>query len=170
MTSEELKEVDTEALAKEHAQKANKKKEDAEMKVRLAAKNLDYLVRAVRIEELPQIKASFEANVKGDRERYQEEVVESGKQAKIQWENDVSEKAALGGCAVFDFTSQFEATIMSARKIAHEKDCEKEDSRAELEAEKGKLDRARERKEEEAKRVEEARLAAEKAQAELKAE
>mmetsp|Transcript_15804 Transcript_15804/g.34208 ORF Transcript_15804/g.34208 Transcript_15804/m.34208 type:complete len:1013 (-) Transcript_15804:77-3115(-) len=170
ITMEELKDVDTEALAKEHAQKANKKKEDAENKVRLAARNLDYLVRAVRIEELPKIKASFDAKVKGDRQTYEEEVVESAKEAKEQWETDVTDKAALGGCAVFDYASQFESMIMSARKIVHEKACEKEDDRAELEAEKGKLDRARDRKAEEAQKAEEARLAAEKAEADHKAE
>ena len=60
MTAEELQDVDTAALAKEHAMKAQKKKDEAEHKVREAAKGLDYLVRAVRIEELPCIKESFD--------------------------------------------------------------------------------------------------------------
>ncbi|KAL9185162.1 hypothetical protein ACHAXT_002939 [Thalassiosira profunda] len=170
MTAEQLKSVDTAALAKEHAEKANKKKEEADRKVREAAKQLDYLVRAVRIEELPRIKSAFEEQVKDDKRRYEEEVVESARQAKEQWESDVSEKTALGGCAVFDYTSHFESMIMSARKVVHTKACEDEDQRAEMEAEKGKLLRARERKDEEARQAEEERLAAEKAEAERKAE
>ncbi len=101
---------------------------------------------------------------------HEEDVVERAKQAKEQWESDVTDKAALGGSSVFEYTSQFESMIMSARKVVHDKDCKTEDERAELEAEKGKLDRARERKIEEAKKAEEARLAAEKAEADRLAE
>mmetsp|Transcript_46912 Transcript_46912/g.99661 ORF Transcript_46912/g.99661 Transcript_46912/m.99661 type:complete len:1067 (-) Transcript_46912:310-3510(-) len=170
MTAEQLREVDTAALAKEHAEKANRKKEEAERKVKEAARQLDYLVRAVRIEELPRIKAGFDLQVKEDRERYEEEVVARAKQAKEQWESDVAEKAKLGDCSVFDYTDLFESMIMSARKVVHTQTCRKEDERAELEAEKGKLDRARKRKLEEAQRAEEERIAAEKAEAERKAE
>lgn len=170
MTAEQLREVDTAALAKEHAEKAFKKKEEAERKVREAAKQLDYIVRAVRIEELPRMKAGFDSRVKEDRERYEEEVVARAKEAKEQWESDVTEKAKLGGCSVFKHTSHFESMIMSARKVVHTQACQQEDERAELEAEKGKLDRARTRKQEEAQRVEEGRIAAEKAEAERKEE
>lgn len=143
MTVDQLKEVDTAALAKEHAEKANKKKEEAERKVKEAARQLDYLVRAVRIEELPQIKSEYEKKIKEDKENYEHEVVEKAKRAKDQWETDVKEKAALQECSVFDYTSEFESMIMSARKIVHEKLCKEEDEAAELEAEKGKLARAR---------------------------
>ncbi|KAL3823877.1 hypothetical protein ACHAXA_005459 [Cyclostephanos tholiformis] len=170
MTAEELRTVDTAALAKEHAEKATKKREEAERKVRETARQLDYIVRAVRIEELERIKEGFELRIKEDRRRYEEEVVEQASKAKDQWETDVKEKAALGECSVFDYTSTFESMIMSARKIVHIKACEQEDARAELEAEKGKLARARSRKEEELRRVEEERLAAEREEAERRAE
>eukprot|EP00804_Cyclotella_cryptica_P017601 CCRYP_006745-RB/>CCRYP_006745-RB protein AED:0.08 eAED:0.08 QI:143/0.85/0.75/1/0.85/0.75/8/361/997 len=153
MTAEELKEVDTAALAKEHAEKANKKKEEAERKIKEAARQLDHLVRAVRIEELPRIKASYEAKIKEDRENYEREVVEKAKQAKEQWTLDVKEKKELIECSVFDYSSVFESRIMAARKIVHEKLCKQEDERAELEAENGKLARARKRKEDEKRRL-----------------
>ncbi|KAL7468257.1 hypothetical protein ACHAXS_012542 [Conticribra weissflogii] len=155
MTAEELREVDTAALAKEHAEKASKKKEEAERKIKEAAKQLDYLVRAVRIEELPRIKEAYEAKVKKDRERYEEEVVEKAKKAKEQWETDVKEKKTLNECSVFNYTSQFESKLMAARKVVHEKLCKEEDERAELEAEKGKLVRARKRKQDEERRKKE---------------
>ena len=170
MTAEELRTVDTAALAKEHAEKANKKREEAERKVRETARSLDYICRAVRIEELARIKEGFEMRVKEDKRRYEEEVVEQASKAKDQWETDVKEKAALGECSVFDYTSSFESMIMSGRKKLHIKACEQEDERAELEAEKGKLDRARSRKEDEMGRVEEERLAAETKEAERRAE
>jgi translation initiation factor 3 subunit A len=172
MTLEELKEVDTAALAKEHAEKANKKKEgacialivsfplvhfclltsfctsvderaEAERKVKEAARQLDHLVRAVRIEELPRIKAAYEATIKADRENYEREVVEKAKHAKEQWAIDVKEKKELVDSSVFDYSSVFESRIMAARKDIHDKLCKEEDDRAEMEAEKGKLARAR---------------------------
>ena len=149
MTAEELKEVDTAALAKEHAAKANKKKEEAERKVREAARNLDHLVRAVRIEELPRIKSDYEARIKQDRENYEREVIEKAKHAKEQWAIDVEEKKELVECSVFDYSSVFESRIMAARKVVHAKLCKEEDERAEMEADKAKLERARKRKEEE---------------------
>lgn len=170
MTAEELKTVDTAALAKEHAAKATKKREEAERKVRETARQLDYIVRAVRIEELARIKEGFELRVKEDRRRYEEEVVEQASKAKDQWTADVVDKMALGECSVFNYTSTFESMIMSARKIVHVKACEQEDQRAELEAEKGKLNRARSRKEEEIRKTEEARLADEREEAERRAE
>lgn len=170
MTAEELRTVDTAALAKEHAEKTNKKREEAERKVRETARQLDYIVRAVRIEELARIREGFDLRVQEDRHRYEEEVVEQARKSKEQWTTDVADKAALGKCSVFDYISEFESTIMCARKIVHQKACEKEDQRAELEAEKGKLDRARSRKEEELQKAEEERLAAERAEAERRAE
>jgi translation initiation factor 3 subunit A len=170
MTVEQLKEVDTAALAKEHADKANRKKEEAERKVKEAARQLDYLVRAVRIEELPRIKEAYDTKTKEDRTRYEQDVVEKATLAKDQWETDVKEKASLRDCSVFDFTSEFQSMIMTARTGVHEKLCKEEDERAELKAEKGKLARARKRKADEARRAEEAKIAAEKAEAERKAE
>eukprot|EP00956_Cyclotella_meneghiniana_P011046 scaffold15467_cov71-Cyclotella_meneghiniana.AAC.2 len=149
MTAEQLKEVDTAALAKEHAEKANKKKEEAERKVKEAARQLDHLVRAVRIEELPQIRADYEAKIKEDRENYKQEVVEKSKRAKEQWTLDVEEKKDLVDCSVFNYSSVFESRIMTARKVIHNKLCKEEDERAEQQAEKGKLTRARKRKEDE---------------------
>lgn len=123
--------------------KANKKKEEAERKVKEAARQLDHLVRAVRIEELPQIRADYEAKIKEDRENYKQEVVEKSKRAKEQWTLDVEEKKDLVDCSVFNYSSVFESRIMTARKVIHNKLCKEEDERAEQQAEKGKLTRAR---------------------------
>lgn len=149
MTEEEVNQIDTAALAKEHADKANKKKEEIERKAREEAKRLDYLVRAVRIEELPLIKANYEQKTKEDRARYEAEVVEKAKRAKEQWEADVKEKSTLQEHCVFDYLNEFEALAMVGRKKLHQELCKAEDHRAELEAEMGKFKRARKRKEDE---------------------
>lgn len=49
---------------------------EAERKIKEAARQLDHIVRAVRIEELPRIKASYESKIKEDRENYEREVIE----------------------------------------------------------------------------------------------
>jgi len=177
MTEEDLSKVDTTALAREHQKKANKVKDEAERKTREIAKRLDYMVRAVRIEELPLIKNKYNDKIKADREQYEKEVVEKQKKAKEQWEADVKEKTLLDAHSVFGYLQEFEASVMVGRKIRYKDICKAEDERAELEAEKGKVTRARKRKKDEEKRIadeeakrkaeeEEARLAEEKARRE----
>ena len=128
----------------------------------LYTSQLDYLVRAVRIEELPRQKAVFEAQKEEDRSRYELEVVEKAKTDRINWDADVKDKAALSSCAVFGHTSAFEDLIMNARRIIHDAACKSEDERAEMEAEKEKFARARQRKVDEERRIMEERVAAEK--------
>lgn len=60
MSEEQLAMIDAETLQREHQAEINRKKEEAERKTREAAKKLDYLVRAIRIEELPLIKKKWE--------------------------------------------------------------------------------------------------------------
>mmetsp|Transcript_20202 Transcript_20202/g.43642 ORF Transcript_20202/g.43642 Transcript_20202/m.43642 type:complete len:1001 (+) Transcript_20202:70-3072(+) len=162
ISEEELAAMKTEALAKE-AQKENlRKKEEAERKTKEASKKLDYLVRAIRIEELPLIKKKYDEKVKSDRERYEQETVEKVKQAKAQWESDVKDKAVLEEHGVFKFMEEFEAKVMAGREVGHKELCKEADAKAEVEAEKAKIRRARKRKDDEAKKAaDEARRAAE---------
>ena len=132
MTEEEVNQIDTAALAKEHADKANKKKEEIERKAREEAKRLDYLVRAVRIEELPLIKANYEQKITQDKARYEGEVVEKAQRAKEQWEIDVKEKSILQEHCVFDYLAEFESMAMVGRKKLHQEQCSAEDHRAEM--------------------------------------
>ena len=166
LTEEQMANLDTETLQREHQEKINKKKEEAERVTKLAAKKLDYLVRAIRIEELPRIKAKYEDRIKADRERYEQEVVQKTKAAKEQWEADVKDKAILEKLNIFDQFQAFESKIIDGRKKAHKVLCQQADEAAEMEAEKGKLRRARQRKDDEAKRrAEEARRAEEERKA-----
>lgn len=160
MTEEELLAIDTDALAKEHAAKAAKKRDDAERKVRELQKKLDYVVRATRIEEVPIVKSRQEAKVKFARDSYEAEVVEKNRNAKSQWEEDCKQKAALSVFSVFDCMKEFENSVMVGRKVVHEVLCNEEDARAEIAAENAKLQRARKRKDDAIRRKkdEEARL------------
>lgn len=152
-SEEQLAAIDTDALQREHQEKINKKKEEAERKTREAAKKLDYLVRAIRIEELPVIKQKYEDKIKTDRERYEQETIEKLKMAKVQWEADVTDKAILEEHGVFECMAEFESVVMKGREAQYDDICAQADRDAEVEAEKAKLSRARKRKDDEAKRI-----------------
>mmetsp|Transcript_7901 Transcript_7901/g.19412 ORF Transcript_7901/g.19412 Transcript_7901/m.19412 type:complete len:974 (-) Transcript_7901:154-3075(-) len=152
MTTEEVSNMDTEKLQKEHQAKLTKKKEAAENKTKEAAKHLDYLVRAIRIEELPLIRKTYDEKVKADREQYEKENIEKAKAAKAQWESDIKDKESLTAHKVFDYMAAFEEQVMVGRRARHEVLCDEADREAEVQAEKDKLKRARKRKQDEEQR------------------
>ena len=162
ISKEQLADMKKEALERQVQLEQQKKKEEAERKVREAAKKLDYLVRAIRIEELPLVKKKYDEKVKQDRERYEEERTKKLEKAKTQWEADVKAKKALEEYGVFAKMAEFEENVMVSRKDEHIKLCKEADAKAEVQAEKDKIKRARKRKEDEAKRkADEARRAKE---------
>lgn len=146
ISEEQISQIDTEALQREHQEKINQKREEAERKTREAAKRLDYLVRAVRIEELPIVTKKYEEKITKDRERYELEAQERVKEAKLQWEADVKDKALLEEHNVFSYFSAFEEKVMAGRKVLHDAACKAAEVQAEIDAEKGKIARARKRK------------------------
>jgi translation initiation factor 3 subunit A len=130
------------------------------------------LVRAIRIEELPLIKKNYEERVQRDREQYERDIVEKAKDAKLKWESDVKEKQQLEDFNVFQYISQFQDQVLAGRKIKHETSCRLAEERAEIDAERGKIERAKKRKSEEAriKAEEEERLRREEEEARVEAE
>jgi translation initiation factor 3 subunit A len=155
LTQDEMAKMDTVALQKEHEDKITKKREEAERKTRETAKRLDYLVRAIRIEELPMIKTKYEDKVKKDREQYEQEVIQKGERAKLQWESDKKDKEILSSHSVFDYMHQFEDKVMEGRRLKHVVLCREADQEAEMQAERAKMERARKRKQDEERRLEE---------------
>jgi translation initiation factor 3 subunit A len=152
ITEEQMAKIDTEALQKEHQAKIDKEKEDADRKTKEAAKKLDYLVRAIRMEEIPLVKKKYEEKTKMDRERYEQETIEKSKKAKEQWEADVKDKAVLEEHSVFAYFSSFEGAVMVGRKAKHEVLCREAEQEAEIAAEHAKFRRARRRRDDELKR------------------
>lgn len=152
MTEAEVVAIDANKLAKEHADKAAKKKDDAERKVREVQKKLDYVVRAIRIEEVPLVKKKYEERVKSERERYRADVTEKAEKARLQWEKDCSEKKDLDSYSLFAAMASFESAAMAGRKIAHKIACKEEDKNAQQLAIEAKNLRARKRRDDEMKR------------------
>merc|ERR1711957_370235 len=155
MSEKELIATDVDKLAREHAERKAKAKDDAERKVKEMEKRLDYIVRATRIEEVPLIKKRYNERVKLQKERYEADVVEKARNAKQQWEMDCDEKTKLNTHSIFNFMQDFEDMVMAGRTTIHESKMIEEDKRAEDIAEEGKLQRARDRKEAEARRIKE---------------
>merc|ERR1712194_212122 len=115
-----------------------KKKDEVERKTKEAAKKLDYLVRAIRIEELPLIKTKYEEKNKEDKELYEAEVKEKKENAKTQWEADVKDKEVITEHGVFDYLPEFQDMVMEGRRVNHKEACRQAEDDAEVEAEKGK--------------------------------
>lgn len=159
ISNEQIAQIDTEALQREHEAKINKEKEEAERKIREQAKRLDHLVRAIRIEELPLVQKKYEERLEQERSKYEQENVEKAKQAREKWEADVGAKEAMDAFSVFKYMDEFENKVLAGRKAAHKIACAEAEKKAEEEAEMAKLKRARKRKDDEMKRkaAEEAR-------------
>jgi translation initiation factor 3 subunit A len=170
MTQDEIAEIDTAKLQKEHQDKINKKKEAVERKTKAAAKRLDYLCRAIRIEELPLVKTKYEEKNKTDKDQYEQEVIEKAKRAKIQWEADIKDKKILSDHAVFDHMKALEDKVMEGRRLQHVVLCRQADEDAEIKAEKAKMDRARRRKLDEEKRAQQEDARRQKEEDEIQAE
>ena len=154
MTEAELVAIDADKLVKEHNMKAAKKKDEAERKVREMHKKLDYIVRATRIEEVPIIQKRYVESVKAEKERFEADVIRKAQKAKVQWEDDCKSKKDIITFGVFECMRSFEKTAMEGRIAQHDILCQKEDQNAEDLAEMAKLQRARNRKEDELRRVE----------------
>lgn len=152
-TEEEISKIDTAALQREHQEKANAKREEAERKTREAAKKLDYLVRAMRIEELPRIRSNYQQTIAADRARYEKDSVSKVEKAREQWQRDIQDRALLEKHGVFDFFKAFEEPVLKGRRAVHEAACAAADKEAEMVAERDKIRRARGRKEKEARRL-----------------
>lgn len=155
ISEQQMASIDTVALQKEHQAKLNKKKEDGERKTRESAKRLDYLVRAVRIEELPLVQNKYEEKIKKEREQYEQENVVKAQKAREQWEADVKAKQAMEQFGVFNYMNDFQDKVLAGRKAAHALACQEAERVAEMEAEEAKFNRARKRKDEDLKREEE---------------
>ena len=174
MTEVELTAVNVDALTKEYAAKVAKKKDDTERNfTREVQKNkMDYFVRAIRIEEVPLIKKQYEERLEEAKARYEADVVEKLRRAKLQWEEDCKSNAELNSFGVFRAMKEFEKAAMVGRTIAYKAACVEEDINAEKTALKAKMQRARKRKEAKIHRLKEAeeRLRKEKERRKVKLE
>ena len=141
----ELLQLDPATLAKEHADKAAKKKQMEEKKVLSEKKRLDHIVRATRMEEVPKIQLLEKQRVKEEEKRYREFCIKEAQRAKEQWEANQTQQKQLASFSVFDYMSQFESTIMKERRQVHKEECAVQDDVAMQQEQANKLKRAKQR-------------------------
>jgi len=149
LDEKELEKVDAATLAKEHSDKASKKKEVQERIMREKSKKLDYLIRATRIEEIPLIQKREEEALQQEKTRYEKETVEKAKNAKLQWQKDVEEKKVINSLNIFNYIEDLQALVMERKKQIHESLCLEAEKQARVDASREKQDRARDRRDKE---------------------
>merc|ERR1712013_487316 len=81
----------------------------------------------------------YEEKVTAEKERYEANIFEKARIAKLQWETDCKEKAELDLHSVFSHMQTFEKLAMRGREITHEAICKVEDEKVEN----AKLEQAR---------------------------
>ena len=154
----DLAKIDADALVKEHSDKAQKKKDDAERRLKEQAKKLDYITRAVRIEELPRLQKVREDSLRTHRENFDKDIQHRLSSSQTKWEKDSEEKKIYE--PVFGFMESWEAQIMEHRKQAHAVALEEAKARNLQEAIDAKNARGKKRMEDEIRKVREEKEAA----------
>ncbi|GMH84152.1 hypothetical protein TrST_g12292 [Triparma strigata] len=138
-----LKDLNADDLAREHMDLVQKEKDDTESKTKDAAKRLDYVTRAIRIEELPireKQRQEQEEKLKKEHENGMEKQLKAEKQ---KWTKQSEKKKIFDAIGVFKYMPDFEAKIMAERRKVHEADCKKAEEDARNAAMEAKIERAK---------------------------
>jgi translation initiation factor 3 subunit A len=169
--AEDLKKIDAEALVKEHADKSQKKKDDAERRLKEQAKKLDYVTRAVRIEELPMLEKAREEHLNRCKTTFDRDIENRLSAARTKWDKEIEEKKQFS--AIFGFMDGWEEAIVEERKAAHAVAVKEAQDQALSDAIEAKNARAKKRMEDAQRKdreMKEAAIAAEKLRIEKEAE
>ena len=162
MDMAELEKLDADALAREAEEKKNKEADNKARRSKEIAKKLDYVTRAVRIEEVPAIRSTWESDVELDRRRHEEKQSQAARQAREKWESEKVLVADLREFGVFQRMDQWEADNAEARLEQRTQEAEAARERQVRKLREEKLARARKRRaEEEARAAKEERAARE---------
>ncbi|GMH74128.1 hypothetical protein TrLO_g4792 [Triparma laevis f. longispina] len=138
-----LAELDADALAREHMSLIQKKKDDTESKTKEGAKRLDYVTRAIRIEELPLREKQRQENDERLKKEHENGMEKQLKAEKQKWTKQSEKKKIFEAIGVFKYMPDFEAKIMAERKKVHEDDCKKAEEDAKNAAMDAKIERAK---------------------------
>ncbi|CAM9541220.1 unnamed protein product [Ectocarpus fasciculatus] len=153
---EKLDKSGREELIRKTKDSVVKEKEDEDARLKSQAKRLDYITRALRIEELPVLRKKYEAQVAADKlehDRRWQAHLESHKKA---WEKDMVDKKAVTN--MYEDAEVFQSSILESRQAEHAAEVIAAEERARAFQKQKKVERAlsRMRKaEEEAERARE---------------
>ncbi|CAM9860499.1 unnamed protein product, partial [Ectocarpus sp. 13 AM-2016] len=171
---EKLDKSGREELIRKTKDSVVKEKEDEDARLKSQAKRLDYITRALRIEELPVLRKKYEAQVAADKlehDRRWQAHLESHKKASrvsrlkderpataepVAWEKDMVDKKAVSN--MYEDAEVFQSNILESRQAEHAAEVIAAEERARAFQKQKKVERAlsRMRKaEEEAERARE---------------
>ncbi|GMF11808.1 unnamed protein product [Phytophthora lilii] len=149
----DLATIDKEKVLNEAKEKARKAKELAQQKLRENARRLDYIVRATREEEQPILQRQA-AEAKAEAlKRYEQESAAKLKRAKEEHEHGLQEKARLA--PAIQVSAEFIEAHKARRIEAYKKASEEQKKKAMLERLSARVAHAKERYEEEQRRLRE---------------
>ncbi|EGZ22753.1 hypothetical protein PHYSODRAFT_543206 [Phytophthora sojae] len=149
----DLATIDKDKVLNEAKEKAKKAKELAQQKLRENARRLDYIVRATREEEQPILQRQA-AEAKAEAlKRYEEESAAKLKRAKEEHEHGLKEKARLA--PAIKVSAEFIEAHKARRIEEYKKASEEQKKKAMLERLSARVAHAKERYEEEQRRLRE---------------
>ena len=140
-----MKEEERQKLIKDQRDKQRKAEQNEAKKMLEQSKRLDYITRALRLEELPVLEARYAKRLEEDRARHDAQYVESVEKGKVDHAAALLEKKRLA--RVQSHREKWEAGVLAARKAAYVKARADAEEAFKQEAIARKVARARRRRE-----------------------
>ena len=140
-----MKEEERQKLIKDQRDKQRKAEQNEAKKMLEQSKRLDYITRALRLEELPVLEARYAKRLEEDRARHDAQYVESVEKGKVDHAAALLEKKRLA--RVQAHREKWEAGVLAARKAAYARDRADAEAKHKEEAIARKVARARRRRE-----------------------
>ena len=140
-----MKEEERQKLIKDQRDKQRKAEQNEAKKMLEQSKRLDYITRALRLEELPVLEARYAKRLEEDRARHDAQYVESVEKGKVDHAAALLEKKRLA--RVQSHREKWEAGVLAARKAAYVKARADAEQQHKEEAIARKVARARRRRE-----------------------
>jgi len=149
ISERELGNVDSQTLIKETREKALKAREEQGRRLKEQAKRLDYITRALRMEEMPVLAELYKAQLESDKKQYELQWVEIQAKHKADWEVMIKEKKRTSQMVLDEYKVNFEAVVRGQNAEALALATEEAKRRARIERRRAIISRARQRKAEE---------------------
>jgi len=146
-----MKEDERQKLIQDQRDKAMQKEIDGARKSLEQARRLDYITRALRLEELPVLEARYTKHLEEDRARHDQQYLEAVAKGKVDHAAALLEKQRLA--RVQSHREKWEAQVLAARKQQYVTDRADAEAKFKQDAIARKVSRARRRAEDHADEV-----------------
>jgi translation initiation factor 3 subunit A len=147
--------AEREQVIKSVKDEAANEKEREDRRLRDQARRLDYIVRAIRLEERPVLTAKWTKLQEEDKQTHAQRWKEYQVEHKQEWEQAIKDKAAMK--TMMAFRTKFEEGVLESKRADFERNVQAMEDEARERARRARIDRALQRKAE----AEEARRLAE---------